>query len=321
MSEPAALSYAYATSTVPLLGDTIAANLARTVARHGDREALVDVAARSPLDLPPSWPPRSTPSPAGLVARGSPPATGSASGRRTSAEWVLVQYATAAHRRDPRQHQPGLPHPRAGLRARPGRHPDAGRRPSRSRPPTTGRWSPRSGPTGPALQRRGVPRHRRLGRACSPTAAPRHRRRPRRADGRAVARRPDQHPVHVGHDRLPQGRHPVAPQHPQQRLLRGPTGAATPKSTGSASRCRFYHCFGMVMGNLGVHQPRRLHGASRRPAFDPAATLQAVQHERCTSLYGVPTMFIAELATPTSPRTTCRACGPGSWPARPARSR
>jgi fatty-acyl-CoA synthase len=56
----------------------------------------------------------------------------------------------------------------------------------------------------------------------------------------------------------------------------------------------FYHCFGMVMGNLGA----LTHGACvviPAPAFDPAATLRAVQQERCTSLYGVPTMFIAEL--------------------------
>jgi fatty-acyl-CoA synthase len=56
----------------------------------------------------------------------------------------------------------------------------------------------------------------------------------------------------------------------------------------------FYHCFGMVMGNLGC----TTHGACMvipAPGFDPAATLRAVQDERCTSLYGVPTMFIAEL--------------------------
>jgi fatty-acyl-CoA synthase len=56
----------------------------------------------------------------------------------------------------------------------------------------------------------------------------------------------------------------------------------------------FYHCFGMVMGNLGATS----NGSCiviPAPAFDPAATLQAVQDERCTSLYGVPTMFIAEL--------------------------
>ena len=59
----------------------------------------------------------------------------------------------------------------------------------------------------------------------------------------------------------------------------------------------FYHCFGMVMGNLAATS----HGACMvipAPAFDPVATLQAVQAERCTSLYGVPTMFIAELSIP-----------------------
>ncbi|KAA0942725.1 AMP-binding protein [Streptomyces apricus] len=59
----------------------------------------------------------------------------------------------------------------------------------------------------------------------------------------------------------------------------------------------FYHCFGMVMGNLAATS----HGACivvPAPSFDPAATLRAVQQERCTSLYGVPTMFIAELDLP-----------------------
>jgi fatty-acyl-CoA synthase len=58
-----------------------------------------------------------------------------------------------------------------------------------------------------------------------------------------------------------------------------------------------YHCFGMVMGNLAATS----HGACMvlpAPSFEPKATLAAVQAERCTSLYGVPTMFIAELADP-----------------------
>ncbi|MDQ1598690.1 MAG: fatty-acyl-CoA synthase [Actinomycetota bacterium] len=57
----------------------------------------------------------------------------------------------------------------------------------------------------------------------------------------------------------------------------------------------FYHCFGMVMGNLGATS----HGATiviPAPGFDPAATLAAVQETGATALYGVPTMFIAELA-------------------------
>ena len=58
-----------------------------------------------------------------------------------------------------------------------------------------------------------------------------------------------------------------------------------------------YHCFGMVMGNLGC----LTHGATMvypAEAFDPLATLQTVSEERCTALYGVPTMFIAQLDHP-----------------------
>ncbi|WP_425325231.1 AMP-binding protein [Pedococcus bigeumensis] len=59
----------------------------------------------------------------------------------------------------------------------------------------------------------------------------------------------------------------------------------------------FYHCFGMVMGNLAC----TTHGAAMvipAPGFDPAATLKATADEKCTSLYGVPTMFIAEWSLP-----------------------
>ncbi|HEY8012178.1 MAG TPA: AMP-binding protein [Rudaea sp.] len=55
-----------------------------------------------------------------------------------------------------------------------------------------------------------------------------------------------------------------------------------------------YHCFGMVMGNLGC----LTHGATMvyaDAAFDPKSVLAAIHAERCTALYGVPTMFIAEL--------------------------
>ena len=54
----------------------------------------------------------------------------------------------------------------------------------------------------------------------------------------------------------------------------------------------FYHCFGMVMGNLGC----TTHGATMvipAPGFDPEITLRTIQEERCTGVYGVPTMFIA----------------------------
>jgi fatty-acyl-CoA synthase len=59
----------------------------------------------------------------------------------------------------------------------------------------------------------------------------------------------------------------------------------------------FYHCFGMVMGNICC----TTHGAAMvvpEAAFEPAAVLATVQEEGCTSLYGVPTIFIAELNHP-----------------------
>ena len=59
----------------------------------------------------------------------------------------------------------------------------------------------------------------------------------------------------------------------------------------------FYHCFGMVLGNLAC----TTHGSTMvipGEAFDPVAVMETVQKERCTSLYGVPTMFIGELDHP-----------------------
>jgi fatty-acyl-CoA synthase len=60
----------------------------------------------------------------------------------------------------------------------------------------------------------------------------------------------------------------------------------------------FYHCFGMVMGNLGC----TTHGATMvipAPGFDPEITLRTIADERCTAVYGVPTMFIAMQSHPT----------------------
>ena len=83
----------------------------------------------------------------------------------------------------------------------------------------------------------------------------------------------------------------------------------------------FYHCFGMVMGNLACVA----HGAAMvipGEAFDAGRVLETVAAERCTALYGVPTMFIAELDHPRfADVRSRRRCAPASWPARPAPSR
>jgi fatty-acyl-CoA synthase len=62
-----------------------------------------------------------------------------------------------------------------------------------------------------------------------------------------------------------------------------------------------YHCFGMVMGNLGcvTHAATMVYPSE---SFDPVRTLEAVEVERCNVLYGVPTMFIAQLNHPEFPR-------------------
>jgi len=62
-----------------------------------------------------------------------------------------------------------------------------------------------------------------------------------------------------------------------------------------------YHCFGMGIGNLGcvVSGATMVYPA---PSFEPLATLEAIEQERCTSIYGVPTMFIAQLEHADFPR-------------------
>jgi fatty-acyl-CoA synthase len=77
-----------------------------------------------------------------------------------------------------------------------------------------------------------------------------------------------------------------------------------------------YHCFGMVMGNLGSVT----HGATMvypSDAYDPQAVLACIEAERCTVLYGVPTMFIGELGHPEFDRfdlTSLRAGAMGGSP-------
>ena len=81
----------------------------------------------------------------------------------------------------------------------------------------------------------------------------------------------------------------------------------------------FYHCFGMVLGNLACTS----HGACMvipSESFQARAVLETVQAERCTSLYGVPTMFRAVLDDADFERSTAPRCVPASWPAPPVPS-
>ena len=295
----------------PILDDTIGANLARTVERHGDREALVSVHQSI------RWTYRELAERVDRLARGLL-ALGLDVGDRVG-------------HLEPQQRRVGA----AAVRHR--------ARSARS-------WSTSTRPTGPTscayvldqsgcrvlvaaprVQDERLRRHGRRGprRACrararasscgrpSGTAAGRRRgggvgRRARRsASAGARTRRRHQHPVHVGHDRVPQGRHAHPPQHPQQRLLHRRAAAATPRRTGVCIPVPFYHCFGMVIGNLGLHHPRRHHRDPGRGLRARAPRSRRSRPSAAPALYGVPTMFIAELgASRLRTRSTCPRCAP-----------
>ena len=285
-------SYSSGTSSVPLLGDTIGDNLARTVARFPDREALVDVPDRAAAGPTPSWTPTWTRWPGGCSR------TGVAKGDRVgiwSPNCAGVGAAAVRHgedRRDPGQRQPGLPQPRAGLRGQPVRHAAAGQR---RRAQELG--LPRDGRAGarrvPGADRRRVHRRAELGRPRRP------RRRTSTPSGwrERMAALDTDDPINIQYTSGTTG-FPKGATLTHHNILNN--GYFVGELVGYTEQDRiclpvpFYHCFGMVMGNLAATS----HGACMvipAPSFDPVATLRAVQQERCTALYGVPTMFIAEL--------------------------
>ena len=198
-------------------------------------------------------------------------------------------------RRDPRQRQPGVPHPRAGVRARPVGLPDAVRGAVVQDVGLRGRWSSRSARTCPALERAiffwdddwdelvagagGV--------GDDALAA------------RRATLRPDD-PINIQYTSGTTG-FPKGATLTHRNILNNGYFVARLQGFQPGDRLcipvPFYHCFGMVMGNLGC----TTHGATMvipSDAFDPTHVLETVQAERCTALYGVPTMFIAELAHP-----------------------
>ena len=284
-------SYSHGTSDTPLLGDTIGVNFARTAARFADRPALVsrhqDVRLTyAQLDAAIDAAARAAFCALG-IERGRPRRHLGAQLRRVGARPVR----DGEGRRDPRQHQPGLPHARARVRAAPVGRAAADQRQRVQDQRLRGD------------DRRGVRRHpmrssapssstARSGTQLVAPATP-DRRGDRRADGDAVLRRPDQHPVHERHDGLPQGRDALAPQHPQQRLSSSAElMRATPSATASACRCPSTTASAWSWATSGTLATARCI-VIPAPAFEPGATLEAVAAERCTSLYGVPTMFIA----------------------------
>ena len=222
-----------ATST-PLLEETIGANLARTVAAHGDREAIVSVHQSI------RWTYREFADRVEALARGLL-GLGLETGDRLGlwspnyAEWTLLQYATAeigvilvninpAYR----THELAYVLDQSGAACSwPRRVQDVELR-GDGREPCAASCPGSSTCDLPVVA--GVGRAERPTRAASPATRS-------SSGGRRSRRRRDQHPVHVGHDRVPEGRHAHAPQHPEQRLLHRRAAGLHAATTACASRC------------------------------------------------------------------------------------
>ena len=250
-------------------------------------------------------------------------------------EWALAQFATAKGRAGAGQHQPGLSPQRTRIRPQQGGLPALILSPafkSSDYLAMLADLAPELAHCEPGLLRA----HRlpsleiviRLGAeraapACStsPTCSPAQRDETDagRAGRAPAVRRPDQHPVHLRHHRQPEGRDPVAPQHPQQRLLRrrgDPPPRGRPRVHPGAALPLLRH----GDGQPGLPHPRRHDGLSVR-GLRAAGGAAGGAEERCTASYGVPTMFIAQLDHPDFAGFDLPACAPASWPAARARSR
>ncbi|MFD5513435.1 AMP-binding protein [Streptomyces sp. NPDC127051] len=286
-------SYASGVFEVPLLGDTIGENLDRTVRRFPDRDALVDLAAGR------RWTYAELAADVDALALGLLD-LGIAKGDRVGiwapnrAEWTLVQYATAkigailvtvnpAYR----SHEVEYVLRQAGIRLLVAAE--------RFKSSDYAGMIEEVGPRCPDLE------FTVLLEAPQWTSLLERGRRGDPADlVRAAAELSPDDPVNIQYTSGTTGFPKGATLSHHNILNNGFFVGELCHYTEQDRVCipvPFYHCFGMVMGNLACTS----HGAAMvipAPAFDPAATLAAVEAESCTSLYGVPTMFIAELAAP-----------------------
>src|SRR5882762_2672109 len=261
-------SYTSGTSTAPLLGDTIGANLDRTVARFGDRDALVEYANGR------RWTYRELAAEVEAVALGLLD-LGVGKGDRVGiwapncAEWIFVQYATAklgailvninpAYR----SHELSFVLEQAGIRTLV------------------------AAPSFKTSDYAGMIAE------VQPSCTARR-------DVIGADLTPDD-PINIQYTSGTTG-FPKGATLSHHNILNNGYFVGELCNYTEVDRIAipvpFYHCFGMVMGNLASTS----HGACMvipAPAFDPKATLDAVDTEQCTSLYGVPTMFIAELNDP-----------------------
>jgi fatty-acyl-CoA synthase len=299
MTSPVRLSYAHGVGATPLLGQTIAANLRATVARHADRDALVMPAHGYRASYRRLWD-ETTRAARALLALGVRPGDRVGVWSVNRPEWVVVQYASARVGAvlvniNPAYQVPELEH---------------------------------------ALNQSGVTVLFLAGSfRRTPYAPMLEAVRPRCAGLRRAIRFDEDWEAFLRDGELIE---PAAVEQIEASLnwddpiniqyTSGTTGL--PKGAtlthhnlvnnahfvGLALGCTeadrvcipvpFYHCFGMVLGNLAC----TAHGACMvvpSETFEAAAVLRAIEAERCTSLYGVPTMFRAVLEQPDLARVDC----------------
>ncbi len=227
------LSYDSGATSPPLLEETIGDNLAKN-RRHISRSRGVGRVRDGPsLDLRRVL--RSDPADRHRVDRARHQAR--RPDRDLVAELRRVDDDPVRHRtgrRDPGEHQPRVPDRRVGVRAEPvvDVHGFRGAVVQGLRLRRDARHCAR------AVSRPERRPHHRLGAVAADRRHPGRRRGVVAGAGRAEPGRPDQHPVHLGHNRFPEGRHADPHQHPQQRLPRRRACWSTPSRTGSAFRCR-----------------------------------------------------------------------------------
>src|SRR4051794_20969652 len=286
------LSYASGTSTTPLLGDTIGDNLDRTIARFAEREALVSVHQ----DL------RYTYSQFGeavdrcgraFIAAGIEPGDRVGIWSPNCAEWALVQFATAkagiilvninpAYRTSELEYALKQSGCRMLVAATEFKRSDYVAMVEEVRPAL------------PALEQVVF-----IGRDWEAFVAAGESVDPTELAARQSATQLDD-PINIQYTSGTTGFPKGATLSHHNILNNGYFVGEGCRFTEADRVCipvPYYHCFGMVMGNLGCST----HGACMvvpAPAFEPEATLRAVQDERCTALYGVSTMFIAQLEHP-----------------------
>ena len=286
------LAYVHGTSTVPLLGETIGENLRRTVATFGDRDALVVRSQDYRASYAQLWD-ETTRLARALLALGVQAGERVALWSPNRYEWVITQYATArigailvnvnpAYKTTELEYVLNQSGARLLLLARAFRSSDyAG-------------MAAEVHPRCPALAQSVI-----IDDGWNALVA--------RADEVPLGRLAEREatlqfddPINIQYTSGTTGFPKGATLSHHNILNNGFFVAQTLRYTARDRVCipvPFYHCFGMVMGNLACTSV----GACMvvpSEAFDPTLALEAVQAERCTSLYGVPSMFIAELALP-----------------------